>query len=600
MKKSNARRFRRSTSSRDLGKSKEGKEQKFFGSEGHDPFFQPTASIQRAGDTERKEEKINRAADEKEKEKDKVQRAAEPEKKEEEKVHRAAEPEKKEEEKVKRQPEKKEEEKIHKKESDASPGSGVTAAEYIDSIDSKGQPMPEKEQSFFGKKMGYDFSTVRVHTGRDAAESARDVSAKAYTYGRHIVFNDGQYNTESQEGRTLIAHELTHVVQQGATPTYATSAGSVHGAAARQVQRGFWGDVWDVVSGAASAAWSGVKSVAGWGWDVVKSAGAWVWDVVTWFPSRVWAMLKHFGSGIVGIMSWLWSGLTGALGHIWDGLKGALSWIEDGVEGLFSWIWRGLQGGAQWAWKLLHGDFSGFWDGFADAFSWLGSGVSGLLSWGWKGLEGVVTWAWKGIGGLAKWIWDGVQGGLAWIGRFVAKLLDIIGAGELWTLLMNILKGWSTRTMTSVEITEARKVFDASISYWQVRIDEMSLIAKIGAFFSGGGGMGVTTAHTINFNKKISAAAGNADMVWLMHELGHVAQYTHVGLQYMGEAIHAQATAGYNYGGGAALAGKDLKDFNREQQAEILSHYYRDVLYGHSAYAPDYARLRNEAVHGDF
>lgn len=584
--------------------TKEGKEQKFFGSEGSEPFFQPAAPIQRAG-AGPEDESIHRAAEgpEKEKEKEKVSRAAEPEKKE-EKMQRAAEPEKKEEEKVQRaaEPEKKEEEKVQKKDSgDGSDGgTGVKTANYVDSIDSRGQPLPSKEQSFFGRKMGYDFSDVRIHTGRDAAESAGDVSAKAYTYGRHIVFNDGQYDTESQQGRTLLAHELTHVVQQGATPAYATSPGSVHGTAAREVQRGFWSDVWDAVSGAASTAWSGVKSVGGWGWDVMKSAGAWMWDVVTWLPSRVWAMLKHFGSGIVGIMSWLWDGLTGALGHIWDGLKGALSWLEEGVEGLFSWVWRGLRGGAQWAWKLLHGDFSGFWGGFADAFSWLGSGISGLLSWGWKGLEGVVIWAWKGIGGLARWIWDGFLGGLAWIGRYVAKLLDIIGAGELWTLLMNILKGWSTRTMTSVEVTEARKVFDTSISYWQVRIDEMSLIAKIGAFFSGGGGMGVTTAHTINFNRKISAGAGNADMVWLMHELGHVAQYTHVGLQYMGEAIHAQATAGYNYGGGGALAGKDLKDFNREQQADILSHYYRDVLYGTSVYAADYTRLRNQAVHGDF
>jgi hypothetical protein len=205
MKKSKIRRFRRSTSG-DIAKStKEGKEQKFFGSESSEPFFQPAAPIPRSAE----DETIHRAAEMgPEKEKEKVNRAAEPEKKEEEKkAQRAAEPEKKEEDKVPRaaEPEKKEEEKIQKKDSDAGAGTGVRTSDYIDSIDGRGHPIPEKEQSFFGTKMGYDFSRVRIHTDRDAAESAKDVSAKAYTYGRHIVFNDGQYNTESQDGRTLMS-----------------------------------------------------------------------------------------------------------------------------------------------------------------------------------------------------------------------------------------------------------------------------------------------------------------------------------------------------------------------------------------------------------
>jgi hypothetical protein len=114
--------------------------------------------------------------------------------------------------------------------------------------------------------------------------------------------------------------------------------------------------------------------------------------------------------------------------------------------------------------------------------------------------------------------------------------------------------------------------------------------------------MGVTTAHTINFNRAIHCAAGNDDMAWLVHELGHVAQYTHVGLQYLGEAIHAQATGGYAYGGGAALVGKNLADFNREQQCDILRDYYRLVVVGggQDAHAAEYTRLRDQAVAGEF
>lgn len=63
-------------------------------------------------------------------------------------------------------------------------------------------------------RFGRDFSSVRVHTDGKATESAREVSAKAYTVGRHVVFGHGQYGQESERGRYLLAHELTHVVQQ--------------------------------------------------------------------------------------------------------------------------------------------------------------------------------------------------------------------------------------------------------------------------------------------------------------------------------------------------------------------------------------------------
>ena len=60
----------------------------------------------------------------------------------------------------------------------------------------------------------YDFSRVRVHTGPRAAESAQAVNALAYTVGRDLVFGEGHFAPETEEGRKLLAHELTHVVQQ--------------------------------------------------------------------------------------------------------------------------------------------------------------------------------------------------------------------------------------------------------------------------------------------------------------------------------------------------------------------------------------------------
>lgn len=78
-----------------------------------------------------------------------------------------------------------------------------------------GQPLPEATRGYFETRFGQDFSDVRIHSSSDAAASAQAVSAKAFTYGRNIVFGEGQYDPQSRAGMQLLAHELTHVLQQG-------------------------------------------------------------------------------------------------------------------------------------------------------------------------------------------------------------------------------------------------------------------------------------------------------------------------------------------------------------------------------------------------
>jgi len=68
-------------------------------------------------------------------------------------------------------------------------------------------------------RFGHDFSQVRVHSGSDAEQSAQDVHANAYTVGHNIVFGTGRFAPGTYEGRRLIAHELTHTIQQGAGRT---------------------------------------------------------------------------------------------------------------------------------------------------------------------------------------------------------------------------------------------------------------------------------------------------------------------------------------------------------------------------------------------
>jgi len=94
-----------------------------------------------------------------------------------------------------------------------------------DVLRSPGQPLDPTTRAFMEPRFGHDFSSVRVHTDGPAAESARAVNALAYTVGHDIVFAAARYAPETDKGRRVLAHELTHIVQQasGAARSIATS-----------------------------------------------------------------------------------------------------------------------------------------------------------------------------------------------------------------------------------------------------------------------------------------------------------------------------------------------------------------------------------------
>jgi hypothetical protein len=87
----------------------------------------------------------------------------------------------------------------------------------INDIRGSGQPLPESVRAFFETRFNRNFSQVRVHTDEKAAKSARSVRAEAYTVGHDIVFGTDQYLPETCKGKRLLAHELTHTIQQQGT-----------------------------------------------------------------------------------------------------------------------------------------------------------------------------------------------------------------------------------------------------------------------------------------------------------------------------------------------------------------------------------------------
>jgi hypothetical protein len=92
-----------------------------------------------------------------------------------------------------------------------------------DVVASGGRPLDEKTRTDMESRLGQDFGDVRIHDDGAAHESASSVNAHAYTVGSNIVFQRNTYDPGSDAGRLMLAHELTHVVQQRSGPVEGTS-----------------------------------------------------------------------------------------------------------------------------------------------------------------------------------------------------------------------------------------------------------------------------------------------------------------------------------------------------------------------------------------
>jgi len=91
----------------------------------------------------------------------------------------------------------------------------------LSGLEGGSQPVPASLRAFFEPRLGRDLGPVRLHTDVRAQEMARSVHARAFTLGRHIVFGPGHWAPATAEGRHLLAHELTHTIQQGAVASAA-------------------------------------------------------------------------------------------------------------------------------------------------------------------------------------------------------------------------------------------------------------------------------------------------------------------------------------------------------------------------------------------
>jgi hypothetical protein len=143
-----------------------------------------------------------------------------------------------------------------------------------------GRPLPPGLGDEFGKRFAFDFTSVRIHDGAEAARTARIVGADAYSLGANIAFADGRYDPGTTKGQALLAHELAHVVQQsrgGGRPVIRRSlAGALIGAGIGAVAGGVLFGALGSLAGPAGAAIGGVLGALGG-----AALGGWLGDKVS-------------------------------------------------------------------------------------------------------------------------------------------------------------------------------------------------------------------------------------------------------------------------------------------------------------------------------
>jgi Domain of unknown function (DUF4157) len=214
---------------------------------------------------------------------------------------------------------------------------------YLGSLSGRGEPLPVPVRTEFEHGLGSDFSAVRIHRDGAAAEAARSVDARAFTHGRHIAFAPGEFDPVSTSGRRLLAHELTHVGQQGAASARAPA-----------VQRQEKKDD-SLIGKAAAYIGKGEEAVKTGFVAVVRKIAPGLADIVEQGPVTY---LKGRISG--ALESWV-SGLTGGVDVL-----GAIDLVHTSIRNAWDTVSKLLRGGAD-ACKAVT-DILGALRDLADAF----------------------------------------------------------------------------------------------------------------------------------------------------------------------------------------------------------------------------------------
>jgi hypothetical protein len=190
-----------------------------------------------------------------------------------------------------------------------------------------GASLPAQTQQQMGSAMGADFSGVKVHTGSEAAGLSNSIGAQAFTHGNDVYFNEGKYNPSTTEGSKLLAHELTHTVQQGAAVRRKTDDETINRSSVKTQNPAV-----RALAQTPDLQREGEPSLLGRAWNatggrLVDAAGA----AIEFGENLFWEAVEHYGgAGLVsvlrqiqreGIANFFKSKIMQAVNSIFNGLQ---------------------------------------------------------------------------------------------------------------------------------------------------------------------------------------------------------------------------------------------------------------------------------------
>jgi hypothetical protein len=289
---------------------------------------------------------------------------------------------------------------------------------------SGGSPLPGSVRGFMEPRFGADFSGVRVHTGEHAAQLSANLNAHAFTVGNHIFFGKGQYQPDVSSGKELIAHELTHTIQQGASVQRSANTAVVQ----RDEEKKSW---WErLTDWGESFAWDMVRTVAPSAVPILQKGAS---GVLEWIGEKVGAIadaafnklmapvraISGVGDALSALFSPMLTALQTAAGQIarndCSPIREAAEKIEKTAEHIITPIVEKLQPVV----AKVKGFLNDIWDKI------------GAPIWGW--IKAYAQMEWEAI----QWLAGVVQSFYSWIWEKTAWVRSL--AAKAWTWVKNKL-----------------------------------------------------------------------------------------------------------------------------------------------------------------
>jgi hypothetical protein len=364
-------------------------------------------------------------------------------------------------------------------------------AATIRSKTSGGQPLPVETRSFMEPRFGNDFSNVRIHQDQGAAQLNSQLNARAFTYQNHIFFGEGQYKPQSPQGKHLLAHELTHVVQQGGAKGLndksetgrsqrdETVSDRPSQTGSQVIQRGLLDDIKEgagAVAGAVSGIINNVRQAIGGG---IAAATTWIRNVASGIGagiSAAWTFINNLASTARLGVAAAWTLIQGIASRIGQGITSASAWIKGLATKLNMGItnaWNFIQTVASSiamnitnAWNFIQNLASGMATGITSAWNFIQAAAKKIamnITNTWSFIQKLasrlamgITNAWKWVQTVASNIARSITSAWDWIQTVASKIGMHLPASWNWVkvlasrLAMGITNSWNwVQTMAS-------------------------------------------------------------------------------------------------------------------------------------------------------